>query len=114
MWILKILACNLAMVFIIELPLGFAVGAKTVKKIITMTLINIITNPAVVLTGMCLTLFFETWQYAGIAVLEILVVFTEGFVFSKFKTFDKKNPYFISLMLNVVSFASGEIINIFL
>ena len=114
MWILKILAFNLALVFISELSLGFLMGAKKPKKIITLALINIITNPAVVLSGMCLTLFFNNLQYIGIFILELLVVFIEGFMFSKFKIFDKKNPYLISLVLNATSFALGEIINIFL
>lgn len=114
MWILKILAGNLAIVFVIELSLGVLLGAKTIRKIITMVLVNIITNPAVVLSGMCLTLFLSRWESIGICILEVLVVVTEGFMFWKFKTFDRKNPYLISLVLNVASFAVGEVINIFL
>lgn len=114
MWILKILACNLAIVFVIELSLGVLLGAKTVRKIATMVLVNIITNPAVVLSGMCFTLFLSDWENIGICILEILVVVTEGFMFRKFRTFDSKNPYLISFVLNFASFVTGEIINIFL
>lgn len=114
MWILEILACNLAIVFIIELAIGIFLGAKTVRKIATMALVNIITNPAVVLSGMYLTLFLPDWENIGIFVLEILVVVAEGFMFRKFRTFDRKNPYLISFVLNFASFATGEIINIFL
>lgn len=114
MWILKILAFNLAIVFIVELSLGIFLGARTVRKIATMVLINIITNPAVVLSGMCLTLFLSDWENIGICILEILVVVVEGFMFWEFRTFDREKPYLISFVLNFASFATGEIINIFL
>lgn len=114
MWILQILALNLAIVFAAELPISFAMGARTARKIITVALINIITNPTVVLCALCMTLFFAKWQHIGILILELLVFFVEGFMFSKFKIFGKKNPYLVSLSLNVVSFTVGEIINIFL
>ena len=42
----------------------------------------------------------------------MLAVLSEGFMFQKFKTFDNKNPYLISLVVNVVSFTAGKIINI--
>ncbi len=114
MWILKILVFNLAIVFITELPLSLAFGARTGRKLITAALVNVITNPAVVLSGMFITLFLRKWLYGGVFVLELIVVLAEGFMFSKFKTFDRKNPYFISLVLNLVSFAAGEILNIIL
>ncbi len=114
MWILKILALNLAIVFAAELPISFAMGARTARKIITVVLINIITNPTVVLSALCMTLFFAKWQNIGVLILELFVFFVEGFMFSKFKIFGKRNAYLASLLLNIVSFVVGEVINIFL
>jgi len=114
MWILNILALNLIIVFITELPLAFLLGAKSLKKIITSALVNIITNPAVVLFSLSLTLIYPDFQSIGLFISELLAFFTEGFMFSKFKTFGAKNPYVISLLLNLASFTAGEIIEIFL
>lgn len=114
MWIINILALNIAIVFITELPICFFIGAKTKRKIITAGLINVITNPAAVMCGLALALFLPNFQSTGIFLIELFVVFIEGFMFSSFKTFDKKNPYLISLLLNFISYTAGEIINIFL
>ncbi len=111
MWILAILARNLAIVLITEPLLGFIAGAKSVKKIITVMLANVITNPLVVLSALSLTVFCSRLQPTGLFILEVLAVFSEGLMFSKFKTFDKKNPYIISLALNCASFTAGELIN---
>lgn len=110
MWILEILAQNLSVVFVTELTLGFLFGARNAKKFITVMLINIITNPAVVLTALSLTLFWRRAEDTGIFILEVIVVFLEGFMFKRFKVFDNKNPYLISLVLNCVSFITGKLL----
>jgi hypothetical protein len=112
MWILAILAHNLAVVLITEPLLGFIAGARLLKKILTVMLVNVITNPVVVLTVLSLTVFCSKLQPTGLFILEILAVFSEGFMFLRFKTFDQKNPYLISLALNCASFAAGKLINI--
>lgn len=114
MWILAILARNLAVVLITEPLFGFLFGARNPKKIITLSLINIITNPIVVLTALSLSVFFPFMQIPGLFLLEGFAVFSEGLMFSKFDTFDKKNPYLISLALNCISFTAGKLINILL
>lgn len=113
MWIIKILGFNLLIVFLTELPLAYLLGAKNVKKLVTTALINIVTNPAVVLTGLCISMFFSRWKMPGTFILEALVFITEGFMFSRFDIFEKKNPYLISLVLNFTSFLLGELINLF-
>ena len=114
MWILAILARNLAVVLITEPLLGVVAGARSLRKILTVILVNVITNPLVVLSALSLTVFFSRMQPTGLFILEVLAVFSEGFIFSQFKTFGKKNPYIISLALNCASFTAGELINILL
>ena len=112
MWILAILARNLAVALITEPLLGFIAGARTLKKIITVMLVNVITNPLVVLSALSLTVFCSRLQPTGLFILEVLAVLSEGLMFSKFKTFGDKNPYLISLVLNCASFAAGKLVNI--
>lgn len=114
MLIFNILVFNLILVFITELPVAFCLGMKTIRKTVTVILINIITNPFVVLCAMSLTIYFNAWEKIGILILEIAVVIVEGFMFSKFKVFNNKNPYLCSIIVNLISYLIGEIINIFL
>ncbi|MBQ2967234.1 MAG: hypothetical protein IJE10_03815 [Clostridia bacterium] len=111
-WILHILLFNLTIVLLTELTLGFFLGATSLKKLLTLALANIITNPVVVLSSLSLTLFLSTFHPIGLLILELLAFLTEGFIFSKCHVSNTKNPYIISLLLNVASFGIGEIINI--
>ena len=110
MFYAKILLNNLLIVFVTELPLAFILGARSVKKFTSVALINIITNPAIVYISLLTLLFAGGWHTPVLIVLEIAVLFIEGFSFSKFNTFENKNSYFISLCLNLTSFFTGEII----
>lgn len=111
-WILHILLFNLTIVLLTELTLGFFLGATSLEKLLTLTLANIITNPVVVLSSLAMTLFLNAFQPIGVWILELLAFVTEGFIFSRCHVFKTKNPYIISLILNVASFGIGEIINI--
>ena len=113
-WILNILVFNLVMVFILELIPAWLFGSRTTQKFITVLLSNIITNPLVVISRLSMTLFLPEWEPAGIIVLEIMAVLIEGFIFSKYNVFEKKNPYIISIILNLISFLPGELINLFI
>ena len=114
MWLLSALFFSLIAVFLTELPFGYFLGARSRRKFFTVILANIVTNPAVVLVSFYLLLFASKWHGTGIFFMELLAFLAEGFIFSKCKTFDKKNPYIVSALLNTLSFAIGEIINIFL
>ena len=113
MWILHILIFNLTIVFVVELTLAVILGARNFKKFITVALINIITNPLVVITMLTVTIFYNRFETFVLVVLELAVFFTEGFLFSKYKPFKKDSPYFISLILNLSSYLAGEILMLF-
>ena len=109
-WIFHILIFNLTIVFVVELTLAAILGARSFKKFITVALVNIITNPAVVITMLMVTMFYNKFETVAIIILELAVFFTEGFLFSKYKPFKKDLPYVISLILNLASYLAGEIL----
>lgn len=111
MWIIHILIVNLILCFIIELPSGVLLGARDFRKIITMALANVVTNPVVVLSRIVLLIYFENWHIPGILMLETGAFLAEGFMFTKFNVFENKNSYVIAFVVNLISFAIGEIIN---
>lgn len=107
---LIILIC-LSSTIVIELIMSLLLGMRNKKDILNVILVNIMTNPLVVSILMYITynrLFNTT---ISIIILEILVILTEGFTYKKVLTFDKINPYVLSLILNISSYFIGGLLN---
>lgn len=101
----------LSSTIVIELIMSLLLGMRNKKDILNVILVNIMTNPLVVSILMYITynrLFNIT---ISIIILEILVVLTEGFTYKKVLTFDKINPYVLSLILNISSYFIGGLLN---
>lgn len=101
----------LSSTIMIELIMSLLLGIRNKKDILNVILVNIMTNPLVVSILMYITynrLFNTT---ISIIILEILVILTEGFVYKKVLTFDKINPYVLSLILNISSYFIGGLLN---
>lgn len=101
----------LSSTIVIELIMSLLLGMRNKKDILNVILVNIMTNPLVVSILMYITynrLFNTT---ISIIILEILVILTEGFAYKKVLTFDKINPYVLSLILNISSYFIGELLN---
>lgn len=101
----------LSSTIVIELIMSLLLGIRNKKDILNVILVNIMTNPLIVSILMYITynrLFNTT---ISIIILEILVVLTEGFTYKKVLTFDKFNPYVLSLILNITSYFIGGLLN---
>lgn len=101
----------LSSTIVIELIMSLLLGIRNKKDILNVILVNIMTNPLVVSILMYITynrLFNTT---ISIIILEILVILTEGFTYKKVLTFDKINPYVLSLILNISSYFIGRVLN---
>lgn len=101
----------LSSTIMIELIMSLLLGIRNKKDILNVILVNIMTNPLVVSILMYITynrLFNTT---ISIITLEILVILTEGFTYKKVLTFDKINPYVLSLILNISSYFIGRVLN---
>lgn len=101
----------LSSTIMIELIMSLLLGIRSKKDILNVILVNIMTNPLVVSILMYITynrLFNTT---ISIIILEILVILTEGFTYKKVLTFDKINPYVLSLILNISSYFIGGLLN---
>ena len=101
----------LSSTIMIELIMSLLLGIRNKKDILNVILVNIMTNPLVVSILMYITynrLFNTT---ISIIILEILVILTEGFTYKKVLTFDKINPYVLSLILHISSYFIGRVLN---
>lgn len=101
----------LSSTIVIELIMSLLLGMRNKKDILNVILVNIMTNPLVVsiLMYIIYNRLFNTT--ISIIILEILVILTEGFAYKKVLTFDKINPYVLSLILNISSYFIGGLLN---
>lgn len=103
----------LLLTIIIELIIALILGIRDKKDIINVILVNVITNPIVVMSQTLLYIKFGyNIEMIGIAILEVLVVLVEGLIYKKVLNYKKINPILLSLILNALSFLIGELINL--
>lgn len=101
---------NLILTILIE-GIGALIFKCRKKDLLVVTLVNVLTNPCVnALPFLCLFVWGREAAICMLAALEILTVFVEGFVYSKWFD-DKKRAYLMSFLLNLTSYGIGEIMN---
>jgi len=103
------LAISLAMTLVLESGFFLLTGKRNKKDLLLVLLVNVLTNPAVVL------LYWLAVAYSGfnwiitIAVLEVLAVLTEGYIYKRHGQ-DFKRPYGFSLFANMFSYCTGVLL----
>jgi len=109
------LVFSLALTIIIEAVFLFlsAVGKRDKKDLLLVVLVNIITNPVVVLTYWLAVLYTGLNVILIIIPLEAFAVLTEGYYYKKYgRSF--KRPYLFSLTANMLSYGAGLLIQFFI
>lgn len=110
MWIeiISMFAISLALTLIIELVVAKCWGFQTKKELLLVILVNILTNPAAV---------FLSWicngNFLSQCVIEFFVVVVEAKVywgFTKVNGWHIKKPVLFALIVNMVSWMSGLLI----
>lgn len=101
----------LSLTIAIETFIALLFKIKNIKDFINITLANLITNPLVV--SICF--YFNIYHGLLIsniimAILEIIAILVEGFIYKKYLKFDKINPYVLSLILNLTSYVIGGLL----
>ena len=102
----------LLLTIIIELIIALIIGIRDKKDIINVILVNVITNPIVVLLPIIIYIKFGyTFEKISLYILEVLTVLLEGLIYKKVLKYKKINSFLISLILNLASFLIGELLN---
>lgn len=102
----------LILTIIIEVVMGLILGIRNKKDILNVILANIITNPIVVTVPILIYLYYGyRYERISLYILEVITLFTEGFIYMKVLNYKKLNPFLISLFLNLSSYLIGELIN---
>ncbi len=110
---LQIFIKPLVLTLLFELSAAFLLGLRR-KELLLVFLVNVITNPALVL--ICVFLMYNLGRgiiyLSVLLVLEMLVVYVEYLYFRNYLP-DRKSPLFLSLILNLVSFIGGLLCQLF-
>ena len=103
------LAVSLALTLVLESGFFLLVGKRNKKDLLLVALVNVLTNPAVVLLYWLAVAYADFNRVVVIAVLEVLAVLTEGYMYKKHGQ-DFKRPYGFSLFANMFSYGTGLVL----
>ena len=102
----------LILTIIIECSFAYLLKVNEKKDLINVILVNVITNPIVVIIPIYLGLKFGLlYRNINLIILEILTIIIEGLCYKKNLNFKKMNPFLLSFILNFLSYCIGQIIN---
>lgn len=106
-----IMARCLILTIIIEVLVAYLFGYRK-KDLVNIMLANIITNPIVVVVPVYFNIKYGILERNIVLyILEILTVIVEGFIYNKYFNKRSMNTYKLSLILNIITYLAGEIIN---
>ena len=109
--IFKIIIICLISTIIIELLFALLLGIRKRIDIVNAILVNILTNPFVSSLPLFINVRYGVRaRNITLAILEVVTVLIEGYIYKKYLNYKKINPYFLSLILNCASYFIGLII----
>lgn len=97
---------------LIEIIISILLKIRDKKDLLNIILANCFTNPLVVTIQLYINIkygFFE--RNICLLFLELFALVVEGFIYKKYLSFKKINPYVLSIILNTCSYFMGEVIN---
>ena len=102
--LLTALLVSLLLTLLLECAFAFVAGARTPRRLLLVALVNVLTNPPVV---MLCTLFPSPLLTA---VMELAAVLTEGAIY-RARADWLRRPFLFSLAINAFSYLTGLLIN---
>ena len=104
--LLTALAASLSLTLVFEVTFFFIVGKRNKKDLLLVVMVNVLTNPIVVLLFWLSALYTDWCETLVKIPLEVFAVLTEGLFFKKYgQSF--KRPFLFSLAANAFSFFLG-------
>ena len=101
----------LILTILIETLFAFILGYRK-KDFLNVILVNIVTNPIVSTVPVYFNVKYGLFERnISLYTLEILTLLIEGFVYKKYMTNKKINPFILSLLLNFSSYFIGILIH---
>jgi len=107
------LAFSLGLTVAIEAGFFLLIGKRDKKDLLLLVLVNVLTNPIVVLSFWLVSSYTNWNILIALVLLEAFAVLTEGFYYKKYGNVFPR-PFLFALFANVVSFGAGALIQFLL
>ncbi|MCL2323385.1 MAG: hypothetical protein FWC47_14935 [Oscillospiraceae bacterium] len=108
--LISALAISLILTEVFEIGFFFLIGKRNKKDMMLLVLVNVLTNPAVVLIYWMVFLYTDWNTVVTKILLEVSVVLIEGYYYKKFGQ-DFKHPFIFSAAANGFSYGMGVLLN---
>lgn len=102
------LALTLIITLLTECSIAFIAGVRGKRQFTVIIMMNVFTNPLINIALRFLNLSGALY-YLAVFILELAVVFFEGFLLKKTCVTLPMKPYLLSFILNLSSFTAGLI-----
>lgn len=115
-YLLQMFGISLLLTLLIEWLITFLWGLRGKKAFLLVTLVNIVTNPAAVLTYWLYRVYFADTSMVVQIGIEILVVTVEALIYRSFargEGWKIKWPVALAIVANAVSWGAGMLWNVF-
>ncbi len=110
MELLYSLGMSLFLTLVLEWFIGYLCGIRDKMDFVLLTLVNILTNPLVVMSYYLVVHYSHMNRIVIIVVLEVMAILTEGYYYKTYgKTFSR--PLLFALSANSFSFCIGQLLN---
>lgn len=106
------LAFSLLLTLILEISFFWLIGKRNKKDLLLVCLVNILTNPIVVLLYWLTILYTKLNNVIVVVVLELCAITVEGYYYKNYGE-EFPLPYRFSLAANIFSFVIGLLIQMF-
>jgi len=109
--LLRAIALSLGITLILETGYFLLTGRRNKKDLLLVAMVNVLTNPIVVLLYW-LAFLYTNWNTITVLIsLEVFAVLTEGYYYRKYgKSF--KRPFLFSFAANAFSFTIGFLVQL--
>ena len=108
----RALVVSLVLTLALETGFFLLVGKRDKKDLLLVVMVNVITNPVVVLLYW-LAVLYGNWNRAAAAIpLELFAVLAEGYYYKKYGQ-DFRRPYLFSAAANAFSYGVGALLQQF-
>ena len=104
---MTVFAVSLGLTLLLELPVAYCWGLRSRHDLTVAVLVNVLTNPAVVLLNGLLS---ATPWWAVQLLLEAAAIAVEGFCYRHCGE-NIRRPYLLSLCANCISYGAGLVLN---
>lgn len=113
--IFLIMAISLFFTLLIELVGAYFLGIRSRLDFINIFLVNVLTNPLVVSISFFINIWYGLFgKRIAMLFLESGAFLIEGFLYKRVLSYQKRNGYVVSFVLNVCSYFIGIVLNFFL